>query len=91
MRTVDRRFRDCKKKMLASRKPFPSPPCVTKEAIAALREEMGVTKSKFAGLLGVSTRTLFSWENGTKVPLAAQKLMRQAQTFFASSPKKKSK
>ncbi|MEO5329136.1 MAG: helix-turn-helix domain-containing protein [Magnetococcus sp. THC-1_WYH] len=34
----------------------------------SLRERMGLSQSAFAGLLGVSIRTLQDWEQGRRVP-----------------------
>ena len=44
-----------------------------------IREKMGLSQSAFAGLLGVSVRTLQEWEQGRRSPKGpAQALLRVA-------------
>lgn len=44
-----------------------------------IREKMGLSQSAFAGLLGVSVRTLQEWEQGRRKPKGpAQALLRVA-------------
>lgn len=46
---------------------------------AQARARVGLSQSEFAGLLGVSTRTLQEWEQGRRVPTgAARTLLRVA-------------
>ena len=48
-------------------------------AVAATRQKLGLSQAKFAGLLGISLRTLHQWEQGTRRPSgAAQVLLRIA-------------
>jgi putative transcriptional regulator len=47
------------------------------KSIAAMREKMGLSQSRFARLLGISVRTLHHWEQGSRTPSgAAQVLLR---------------
>ena len=49
-------------------------------AIVRAREKSGLSQSQFAGLLGVSIRTLQEWEQGRREPsAAAQTLIRVAE------------
>jgi putative transcriptional regulator len=49
------------------------------KSIAATREKMGLSQSRFARLLGISVRTLHHWEQGSRKPSgAAQVLLRVA-------------
>jgi len=49
------------------------------KSIAATREKIGVSQSRFARLLGISVRTLHHWEQGSRTPSgAAQVLLRIA-------------
>ena len=49
------------------------------KSIAATREKMGLSQSRFARLLGISVRTLHHWEQGSRTPSgAAQVLIRVA-------------
>ena len=57
------------------------------ETIKKLRQDMGVSTRKFAGLLGVSVRTVQNWECADprkRVPPTgpALKLLRLASTYF---------
>jgi putative transcriptional regulator len=36
--------------------------------VAAIRQEYGLSQSKFASLLGISVRTLQNWEQGRRTP-----------------------
>ncbi len=47
--------------------------------VKAIREKTGLSQSAFAGLLGVSVRTLQEWEQGRRTPKGpAQALLRVA-------------
>ena len=47
--------------------------------VKSIREKMDLSQSAFAGLLGVSVRTLQEWEQGRRVPKGpAQALLRVA-------------
>jgi putative transcriptional regulator len=49
------------------------------KSIAATREKIGLSQSRFARLLGISVRTLHHWEQGSRTPSgAAQVLLRVA-------------
>jgi len=62
------------KKGKGKRKTVRLPPNVKK-----IREDMGLSQSAFAGLLGVSVRTLQEWEQGRRNPTGpAQALLRVA-------------
>ncbi len=51
----------------------------TVPAVAEVREQMGLSQSRFAELLGVSVRTLQEWEQGRRAPSgAARTLLRIA-------------
>jgi putative transcriptional regulator len=51
------------------------------KSIAATREKIGLSQSRFARLLGISVRTLHHWEQGSRTPSgAAQVLLRIAAT-----------
>jgi putative transcriptional regulator len=51
------------------------------KSIAATREKIGLSQSRFARLLGISIRTLHHWEQGSRTPSgAAQVLLRVAAT-----------
>ena len=62
------------KKGKGKRKTVQLPPNVKK-----IREQIGLSQSAFAGLLGVSVRTLQEWEQGRRNPRGpAQALLRVA-------------
>jgi putative transcriptional regulator len=47
--------------------------------VRSIREKIGLSQSAFAGLLGVSVRTLQEWEQGRRTPKGpAQALLRVA-------------
>ena len=47
--------------------------------VAAVREKIGLSQAAFAGLLGVSVRTLQEWEQGRREPTGpARSLLRIA-------------
>jgi DNA-binding XRE family transcriptional regulator len=49
------------------------------KSIAATREKLGLSQTRFAHLLGISVRTLHHWEQGSRTPSrAAQVLLRVA-------------
>ena len=49
------------------------------KSIAATREKLGLSQTRFARLLGISVRTLHHWEQGSRRPSgAAQVLLRVA-------------
>ena len=64
---------------------------MTAADICALREKMNTTQRKFAGLFGVSPRTVAAWEAGTRPHPTSMKLLRQAQALFDTSHQRKSK
>jgi len=43
--------------------------------VAAIREEYGLSQSKFAALLGISVRTLQNWEQGRRRPQGPAKVL----------------
>jgi DNA-binding transcriptional regulator YiaG len=42
----------------------------------ALREGMGLTQEQLAVAMGVRTRTISRWENGSNIPVPAERLLR---------------
>lgn len=42
--------------------------CFEDPDVAVIREEYGLSQSKFAALLGISVRTLQNWEQGRRHP-----------------------
>ncbi|HNQ99035.1 MAG TPA: helix-turn-helix domain-containing protein [Trueperaceae bacterium] len=44
-------------------------------AVAAARVQIGLSQSEFAGLLGVSPRTLQDWEQGRREPTGAARTL----------------
>ena len=50
------------------------------KSIAATRHKLGLSQNRFARLLGISLRTLHHWEQGTRTPSgAARVLLRLAE------------
>lgn len=43
--------------------------------VAAIRERMGLSQSRFAYLLGISPRTLQGWEQGRRAPKGAERTL----------------
>lgn len=43
--------------------------------VAAIREQTGLSQSRFAGLLGVSLRALQDWEQGRRAPSGAARTL----------------
>ena len=43
--------------------------------VAAIREEYGLSQTKFAALLGISVRTLQNWEQGRRHPQGPAKVL----------------
>ena len=44
-------------------------------SIVATRQRLGLTQPKFARLLGISVRTLHHWEQGTRTPSGAARVL----------------
>ena len=44
-------------------------------SVAEIREKTGLSQSRFAELLGVSTRTLQDWEQGRRAPSGAARTL----------------
>ena len=44
-------------------------------SIAATREKLGLSQIQFAQLLGISVRTLHHWEQGTRTPSGAARVL----------------
>jgi putative transcriptional regulator len=44
-------------------------------SVAAIRESTGLSQARFAGLLGVSVRTLQEWEQGRRAPSGAARTL----------------
>ncbi len=44
-------------------------------SIAATRQKLGLSQSRFARLLGISVRTLHHWEQGTRTPTGAARVL----------------
>jgi putative transcriptional regulator len=44
-------------------------------SVASVREKTGLSQSRFAGLLGVSVRTLQEWEQGRRAPSGAARTL----------------
>ena len=45
------------------------------KGIAATRQKLGLSQSRFAQLLGISIRTLHHWEQGTRTPSGAARVL----------------
>jgi putative transcriptional regulator len=45
------------------------------KSIPATREKLGLTQARFARLLGISVRTLHHWEQGTRTPSGAARVL----------------
>ena len=45
------------------------------KSIVATREKLGLSQTKFAQLLGISVRTLHHWEQGTRTPSGAARVL----------------
>ena len=45
------------------------------KSIAATRQKLGLSQSQFARLLGISLRTLHHWEQGTRLPSGAARVL----------------
>ena len=43
--------------------------------VGATRQKLGLSQSKFADLLGISLRTLHHWEQGTRKPSGAARVL----------------
>lgn len=54
----------------------------TADRMKKLRDELGVTQRKMAGMFGVTPRTLANWEAGHTMPGPALKLLENALTIF---------
>lgn len=45
------------------------------KGVAATRQKLGLTQTEFASLLGISARTLQHWEQGTRTPTGAARVL----------------
>lgn len=45
------------------------------KSVAATRRKLGLSQNRFARLLGISIRTLHHWEQGTRVPSGAARVL----------------
>jgi len=45
------------------------------KSVAATRQKLGLSQSRFARLLGISVRTLHHWEQGTRTPSGAARIL----------------
>ena len=45
------------------------------KSIAATRQKLGLSQTRFARLLGISVRTLHHWEQGTRTPSGAARVL----------------
>ena len=45
------------------------------KSIAATRQKLGLSQSRFASLLGISVRTLHHWEQGSRTPSGAARVL----------------
>ncbi len=59
------------------------PPEIDAATLAAIRQAAGMSQGVFAGLLNVSTKTLQSWEQGSRHPAEASRRLIQ---MFAQRP-----
>ena len=50
-------------------------PIINVPAISSIREKTGLSRSRFAELLGVSVRTLQEWEQGRRKPSGAARTL----------------
>ena len=46
-----------------------------KNTVAATRAKLGLPQNKFAGLLGISVKTLHNWEQGRREPTGAARVL----------------
>lgn len=51
------------------------------KGIAATRQKLGLSQSSFARLLGISIRTLHHWEQGTRTPSGAARVLLRVATL----------
>jgi DNA-binding transcriptional regulator YiaG len=45
------------------------------KGIVAIRNKLGLSQTRFARLLGISVRTLHHWEQGTRTPTGAARVL----------------
>jgi putative transcriptional regulator len=45
------------------------------KSIVATRQKLGLSQTGFAGILGISVRTLHHWEQGTRAPSGAARVL----------------
>jgi putative transcriptional regulator len=45
------------------------------KSVVATRQKLGLSQTKFAQLLGISVRTLHHWEQGTRTPSGAARVL----------------
>lgn len=50
-------------------------PDISAEDIKAIRKKLGFTQAVFAAVIGVSTKTVESWETGTNQPIGPARRM----------------
>jgi len=55
-------------RMIIHRLTVPEPAKYTPKAVRAIRMRIGISRGFFAELMGVSTSTIESWENGVRQP-----------------------
>lgn len=48
---------------------------IWEKSIAATRQRLGLSQTRFAGMLGISVRTLHHWEQGTRKPNGAARVL----------------
>ncbi len=51
------------------------------KSIPATRQKLGLSQTKFAELLGISVRTLHHWEQGTRRPSGAARVLLRIATL----------